>query len=57
MRKKTKGRDLVRLAITRFATHFLTLQSLLSQAQNLKKCFPVMNGMDLNRPPNKMEMT
>jgi hypothetical protein len=34
-----RGKDLVRLPITRFATHFLTLQSLLFQAQNLKKMF------------------
>jgi hypothetical protein len=39
MRKNIEGRELVRPAITRFATHFLTLQSLISQAQNLKKMF------------------
>jgi hypothetical protein len=39
MRKNTGGKELVRPAITRFATHFLTLQSLISQAQNLKKMF------------------
>ena len=32
MRKHTGGKELVRPAITRFATHFLVLQSLLSQA-------------------------
>jgi len=39
IRKNIEGRDLVRLAIMRFAAHFLTLQSLLCQAQNLKKMF------------------
>jgi hypothetical protein len=39
MRKNTRGKELVRLAITRFATNFLTLQSLLSQGTNLKKMF------------------
>jgi hypothetical protein len=35
------GKDLVRPASARFATHFLTLQSLLSQAQNLRKMFSI----------------
>ncbi|KAH9308769.1 hypothetical protein KI387_036680, partial [Taxus chinensis] len=39
MRKNTEGRELVRPAITRFATNFLTLQSLISQQQNLKRMF------------------
>jgi hypothetical protein len=39
MRKNTRSKELVRLAFTRFATHFLTLQSLISQTQNLKKMF------------------
>eukprot|EP00253_Pinus_taeda_P014564 PITA_14564 len=39
MRKHTRGRDIIRLAITRFATHFLTLQSMLSQHRNLQKLF------------------
>ncbi|KAH9310847.1 hypothetical protein KI387_025882 [Taxus chinensis] len=39
MRKNIEGRELVRPVITRFATNFLTLQSLLSQQQNLKKMF------------------
>ena len=39
MRRHTQGRELVRPAVTRFATHFLTLQSLISQAQNLEKMF------------------
>ena len=37
MRKHTQGRELVRPAITRFATHFLTLQSLLAQRKNLEQ--------------------
>jgi hypothetical protein len=57
LRKNTEGRELARLAIRRFATHFLTLQSLISQAQNLKKCFQVMNGMNLSGLANKMEKT
>ena len=39
MRKNTGNMELVRLAITRFATHFLTLQSLISQEENLQKMF------------------
>ena len=39
MRRHTQDRELVRPAVTRFATHFLMLQSLLSQAQNLEKMF------------------
>ena len=39
MRKNTGGKELVRLAITRFATHFLTLQCLNSQQKNLQKMF------------------
>ncbi|KAH9308797.1 hypothetical protein KI387_036708, partial [Taxus chinensis] len=39
MRKNTKDKELVRPAIKRFATNLLMLQSLLSQAQNLKKMF------------------
>ena len=39
MRKHTGGRDIIRHAITRFATHFLTLQSMLSQHRNLQKFF------------------
>jgi hypothetical protein len=57
MRKNTRGRELVRPAITRFATHFLTLQSLISQAKKLKKYFQVMNGMNLGGLTNKMEKT
>jgi hypothetical protein len=34
MRKNTGGKELVRPAIMRFETHFLTLQSLISQAHN-----------------------
>jgi hypothetical protein len=55
MRKNIGGGDIVRFAITRFATHFLMLQSLLSQAQ--KKCFQVINGIDLSGLTNKMEKT
>ena len=39
MRKHTGGKDIIRPAITRFATHFLTLQSMLSQHRNLQKMF------------------
>eukprot|EP00253_Pinus_taeda_P020086 PITA_20086 len=39
MRKHTGGRDIIRPAITRFATHFLTLQFMLSQHRNLQKIF------------------
>lgn len=39
MRKNTNGREIIRPAITRFATHFLTLQSMISQAKNLQKMF------------------
>jgi hypothetical protein len=39
MRKNIEGRELVRLAIIRSATQFLTLQSLIFQAKNLKKMF------------------
>eukprot|EP00253_Pinus_taeda_P012087 PITA_12087 len=39
MRKHTWGKDIIRPAITRFATHFLTLQSMLFQHRNLQKMF------------------
>jgi hypothetical protein len=39
MRKNTQNRELLRPAITRFATHFLTLQSMASQSSNLQKMF------------------
>eukprot|EP00253_Pinus_taeda_P013576 PITA_13576 len=39
MTKHTGGKDIIRPAITRFATHFLTLQSMLSQHRNLQKMF------------------
>ena len=39
MRKNTRNMELVRLAITRFTTHFLTLQFLISQEENLQKMF------------------
>eukprot|EP00253_Pinus_taeda_P034661 PITA_34661 len=39
MRKHTGGRDIIRPAINIFATHFLTLQSMLSQNRNLQKIF------------------
>eukprot|EP00253_Pinus_taeda_P010769 PITA_10769 len=39
MRKHIGGKDIIRPAITRFATHFLTLQSMLSQHRNLQKMF------------------
>ena len=39
MRKNTGNMELVRPTITRFATHLLTLQSLISQEENLQKMF------------------
>ena len=39
MRKHTGGKELVRPAITRFASHFLTLQCLNGQHKNLQKMF------------------
>jgi hypothetical protein len=39
MRKNTDGRELVRSTITRFATNFLTLQSMIDQKSNLRKMF------------------
>eukprot|EP00253_Pinus_taeda_P008141 PITA_08141 len=39
MRKHTGGKELVRSAITRFATNFLLLQSLIQQKTNLRKMF------------------
>jgi hypothetical protein len=39
MRKKTGGKELVRSAITRFVTNFLTLQSMINQKANLSKMF------------------
>ena len=39
MKKNTGNRELVRPTIMRFTTHFLTLQSLISQEENLQKMF------------------
>jgi hypothetical protein len=39
MRKNIDERELVRSAITRFATNFLTLQSMIDQKANLRKMF------------------
>eukprot|EP00253_Pinus_taeda_P036722 PITA_36722 len=39
MREHTGCRDIIRPTITRFATHFLTLHSTLSQHRNLQKLF------------------
>ena len=39
MRKHTGGKELVRSAITEFATNFLSLQSLVQQKVNLRKMF------------------
>jgi len=39
MRKHTGGKELVRSAITRFATKFLSLQSLVQEKSNLRKMF------------------
>jgi hypothetical protein len=39
MRKNTDGRELVRSTITRFATNFLTLQSMIDEKADLRKMF------------------
>jgi hypothetical protein len=39
VKKNTDGRELVRSAITRFATYVLTLQSMIDQKANLRKMF------------------
>ena len=39
MRKHTGGKDIIRPVITRFATLFLTLQSMGAQHRNLQKMF------------------
>ncbi|XP_057831660.2 uncharacterized protein LOC131042327 [Cryptomeria japonica] len=39
MRKHTNGKDLVRPGVTRFANHFITLQSILSAIPHLKQMF------------------
>lgn len=39
MREKTQGRDIVRSGATRFATAFLTLQSLYKNQEALRKLF------------------
>jgi hypothetical protein len=39
MRKNTENMELLRHAITRFATHFMALQSMASQSNNLQKMF------------------
>jgi hypothetical protein len=39
MRKNTRGKELVRDAITQFATNFLKLQSMLQQRAKLEKIF------------------
>jgi hypothetical protein len=39
MRKNTSGKELVMSTITRFATNFLTLQSMIDQKANLRKMF------------------
>eukprot|EP00253_Pinus_taeda_P014087 PITA_14087 len=54
MRKHTGGKDIIRPAITRFATHFLTLQSMLSQHRNLQKMFSSDEWNQSNRS-NKPE--
>lgn len=58
MRKNTGGKELVRHAITIFATHFLTLQCLNSQQQKTCiKCFLLMIGLNLSGLVDKMEKT
>ena len=39
MRKFTKSRDIVRLGVIRFATSFLTLQSLMEKKEKLRLMF------------------
>ena len=39
MRKNTGGKELVRSTITRFATNFLSLQSIVDKKANLRKMF------------------
>lgn len=39
MRKYTKGKEIVRPAMTRFATNFISLQSVVEQKINLKRMF------------------
>eukprot|EP00253_Pinus_taeda_P014300 PITA_14300 len=54
MRKRTGGEDIIRPAITRFATHFLTLQSMLSQHRNLQKMFS-SDEWNQSNWPHKLE--
>ncbi|XP_059063100.1 uncharacterized protein LOC131079406 isoform X2 [Cryptomeria japonica] len=51
MRQHTQGKDLVRDGVTRFATIFLTLQSLLAALTSLKQMF--VSGEWLNSPYSK----
>ena len=44
MRRHTQGRELARPTVTRFATHFLTLQSLICERENLEKMFSSNEG-------------
>ena len=55
--EKHWGKELVRHAITRFATHFLTLQCLNSQQKNCIKCFLLMIRLNLGGLIDKMEKT
>jgi hypothetical protein len=48
MREHTNGRDLVRPAATRFATIFLTLQSILGTLASLKQMFVSQLWLDSN---------
>ncbi|XP_059077416.1 uncharacterized protein LOC131876340 [Cryptomeria japonica] len=51
MRQHTQGKDLVRVGVTRFATIFLTLQSILAALTSLKQMF--VSGEWLNSPYSK----
>ena len=56
MRKHVRGKDIIRPAITRFATHFLTSQFMLSQHKKLAKdisYFLVKNGIKASDLTNR----
>nr|DAD38579.1 TPA_asm: hypothetical protein HUJ06_012901 [Nelumbo nucifera] len=54
MREKTSGRDLVQCAVTRFATSFLTLQSLYTFKKPLRDLF-VGDLWNVNGLTNQMD--
>lgn len=53
MRKYTKNKELVRLAITRFATTFISLQSLLNSMWDVKSMFLLVDwrALSISRKP------